>query len=656
MPVPRKRAEENLRQSTERLQLHREQSSLAVIEWNAEFRVVCWNPAAERIFGYSAAEAIGQHVAFMVPPKARENVRYIWERLATGHRNTDNTNENLTKDGRVILCKWYNTPLTNADGKLVGAVSLAEDVTEQKRLEESLRASEQRHRLFAENVNDVIWTMDLSGRLTYVSPSVRQMLGYAPEEVCKLKFEEILTPPSREVVVKRFAKGIAEMQAGQRVTPGHVELEFYRKDGSTFLGEVSSSGTYDEAGNLVVFQGITRDISERKQADERQARMLTRLQGVNRLQEELLLPAPLEEKFKKITDAAIKLLDLGLCCIWQVRPGDLCEQGCRHAVAQECNEPCHCRTRCLHLAVSSGQDEYIIDNCSRMPVGCYKIGRIASGENSKFLTNDVTTDPQMAEPEWAKSLGLVSFAGYKLRGNRGEIFGVLAMFARHPISAEDDLFLSNLAEMTSMVISDAQAGEELRRTREQAIAASQAKSVFLATMSHEIRTPMTVILGYAELLMDPSLGASTRNNYLTVVRRSGEQLLCLINDILDLSKIEAGKLTLNLGPCSLVAILAEVAGMMRPLRRATRQFTGRRVHRRNSPDRAYRRRTTATGHREYGGKRRQVHRTRQRAYSRLLPAAMASRPARRENRGHRHRDRHSPGITAKTVSTFHPSR
>ena len=105
---------------------------------------------------------------------------------------------------------------------------------------------------------------------------------------------------------------------------------------------------------------------------------------------------------------------------------------------------------------------------------------------------------------------------------------------------------------------------ELVEARRQAEAANKSKSKFLATMSHEMRTPMAAILGYNDLLMDPKIDASTRNNYLMVVRRNAEKLLLLINDILDLSKIEAGKMTLNVERCNLVSMLADVAGMMRP--------------------------------------------------------------------------------------------
>ncbi|MEX0652810.1 MAG: CHASE3 domain-containing protein [Phycisphaeraceae bacterium] len=104
---------------------------------------------------------------------------------------------------------------------------------------------------------------------------------------------------------------------------------------------------------------------------------------------------------------------------------------------------------------------------------------------------------------------------------------------------------------------------DLRRTRDAAEAANQAKSQFLANMSHEIRTPMTAIIGYADLLLDTRQNDSDRLNYVNTIRRNGEHLLTLINDILDLSKIEAGKAAVERVPCSPCRIISDVTSLMR---------------------------------------------------------------------------------------------
>lgn len=96
--------------SERRLRLHIERTPLAVIEWSPEFRVVAWNPAAERIFGYTAAEALGRHPAeLIVPASARPHVDRVWQALIGQRGGETSTNENTTKDGRRIICEWHNT-------------------------------------------------------------------------------------------------------------------------------------------------------------------------------------------------------------------------------------------------------------------------------------------------------------------------------------------------------------------------------------------------------------------------------------------------------------------------------------------------------------------------------------------------------------------
>ena len=107
------------------------QAPLGIIEWDTDFRVIRWNPAAERIFGYTQSEAIGK-TAFelIIPDSTRSLVSEVWKNLLASKGGARSTNENITKDGKIILCDWYNTPLINECGKVIGVSSFVEDNTE----------------------------------------------------------------------------------------------------------------------------------------------------------------------------------------------------------------------------------------------------------------------------------------------------------------------------------------------------------------------------------------------------------------------------------------------------------------------------------------------------------------------------------------------
>ena len=133
----RKKAEESLRASVQKLALHVKQTPLGVIGWDPDFRVTEWNPAAERIFGYTAEEAVGQHATFIVPATEHEHIDNMWEQLLAQTGGVRSNNENMTKDGRTILCEWYNTPLIDTKNQVVGVASLVLDITDRIQAEEA---------------------------------------------------------------------------------------------------------------------------------------------------------------------------------------------------------------------------------------------------------------------------------------------------------------------------------------------------------------------------------------------------------------------------------------------------------------------------------------------------------------------------------------
>ncbi|MEI6135075.1 MAG: PAS domain S-box protein [Desulfomonile sp.] len=224
-----------------------------------------------------------------------------------------------------------------------------------------------------------------------------------------------------------------------------------------------------ETGNQLIHElSLLRGRVAEMEATLTQAKLVEgRLHLVNSLKEDLLKSTGLNEKLKFITDGVLRIFEADFARIWIVKPGDRCDSGCVHAKVTDGPHVCHYRDRCLHLLASSGRYTHVDGRMhSRVPFDCYKIGRIASGAEPRFVTNDVVNDTRVHDRTWARELGLVSFAGYRILPKAAPPIGVLALFSKQPLSSHDDFLLEGIANTTAHIFQTATMDEVLNREKQ----------------------------------------------------------------------------------------------------------------------------------------------------------------------------------------------
>lgn len=273
----RKRAEAERDHLLERLRLQVERLPLGCLLTDAEFRIVDWNSAAEQIFGYRKEQVLGMGPPYsrITPPEARTSVLGILERIRAGDMGAHQVNENLTADGRTIICEWNNTPLMDADGSFIGMVSIAQDITGRRDAEQALQL---RDRAIQAATQGILIT-DLAQRdnpIIYVSPGFEKLTGYSAAEVVGRNCRFLQGPGTDRETVARLRSAIGN---GQSCT---VELLNYRKDGTSFWNELSISPVRDEQGRLTHFVGSQMDVTARRKLEE-QLRQVQKMEAVGRL-------------------------------------------------------------------------------------------------------------------------------------------------------------------------------------------------------------------------------------------------------------------------------------------------------------------------------------------------------------------------------------
>jgi PAS domain S-box-containing protein len=258
----RRRAEDELREANQKLRLHFEQTPMAVIEWDLDFRVTRWNPAAQTIFGFSHEEAVGQHASLIVPEEFRPHVDQVWQALLKICGGERSTNQNVRKDGTMILCEWYNTPLVDERGIVTGVASLVQDITARRQADEKLRESKERYRTLVENAADLVFRTDNSGHFTFGNPAALRITGYEKEELIGKHFKMLIRPDMFKEAITFFAD-----QLTRKMQNSYYEYPIITKDGhELWLGQ--NMQLLMEEDQVMGFQAVARDITDRKRAEE----------------------------------------------------------------------------------------------------------------------------------------------------------------------------------------------------------------------------------------------------------------------------------------------------------------------------------------------------------------------------------------------------
>jgi two-component system cell cycle sensor histidine kinase/response regulator CckA len=241
-----------------------------VVITDAQGTILWVNAAFTRTTGYSSAEAIGQNPRLL---KSGEHpkvfYRQLWSTIASGKSWTGEMT-NRRKDGSVYVEEQTITPVPDAAGNPAYFIAVKQDRTLRRRADEALRRSEERYRFLAENISDVIGLYDLGMNAVYVSPSVQQLRGYTPDEVIARPMLDQLAPDSRELAVRVFQEEM-ETESSGRGDPARsrtLELEVLCKDGTSVWTESKLSAVRDANGSLTGFIAVSRDITERRRAEQ----------------------------------------------------------------------------------------------------------------------------------------------------------------------------------------------------------------------------------------------------------------------------------------------------------------------------------------------------------------------------------------------------
>ncbi len=455
-------------------------------------------------------------------------------------RETKGVRRHRRKDGSIIHAEVYHHYI-ELSGK-GAAIALANDITEKLETLDRLRHSEERYRTLAAVSPVGLYRADVRGRCTYVNDYLCGLLGLSQDKVLGTTVTFLVHPADMARVKDSW------QTAAARGLPFQAEYRMRRGDNHTVW--VMGNALADKApdGDVIGFVGTISDITERKQA-------------------EILLAC--QKRTLAMVASGRHLQDVLDNLIQYVEKESVGGKGCVLQLDAETRRLRWLSAPNIAPAFREQAPSFPIDGEGGVP------GRSA-------LTKEYASIPDIGkDPDWrqggkeAIANGFRACAARPIRGSFGQVLGVFALFYPEPgpPAAYDQKLMETASDLAAIAIERQRQQETSRKNQElseqnlRIQEASRMKSEFLANMSHELRTPLNAIIGFSQLLIDRKAGHvnEKQTEYLGDILDGGMHLLRLINDVLDLAKIEAGKMQLFREEIHVLSAMREVCDILMPM-------------------------------------------------------------------------------------------
>ena len=264
-------------QTESRLAAIVESSEDAIIGKTLDGTITSWNAAATRLFGYTAEEIIGKSVLLLVPPERYDEEREIFRKLKAGERIASQETRRVTKSGVRLDVSLSISPI-KIGSSVIGASTIARDITERRRSQEALRESEELFRTMAETAVDAIFRIDQQSTILFANPAAEKIFGYSTADLIGQTLTILMPDYLREI--HRTAVEHYVRTGSRHLDWRHIEVTGLHKDGREIALELSLSESASSGTRL--FTGFVRDITERKQMEEK-LRITEKLAATGRL-------------------------------------------------------------------------------------------------------------------------------------------------------------------------------------------------------------------------------------------------------------------------------------------------------------------------------------------------------------------------------------